>query len=58
MEDSSTVKKFEGFGNLKDDVLAVNFVQYTILNSSEEIALHILKDEIEIEIVFGFDNFL
>ena len=56
MKDASSVKKFKGFGDLKDNVLAMNFIQDTVLDGSEEIAFDILKDQIEIEIVFGFDD--
>jgi len=46
----------QSFQSLVDDVNFVNFFKNTSSNYSMEIALHVLEDQVEVLIVFCFDN--
>lgn len=45
----------EAFGQLVDDVLFVEFVEEVLLDGVEEVALHVLEEQVEVHVVGGFD---
>lgn len=44
----------EAFSQLVDDVLLMEFVEEVLFDGVEEVALHVLEEQVEVHVVGGF----